>query len=1606
MDSPPFPSADMFESVNAVAALDALDKKALPTILTSQNTLEKPTAPISGLEATPSSPFPPISTKTRPQNANYDHHGVLAESWEFIQHLLDQTQAPERKIDKANGDGHNGSTDDSKTSVQSIDDTFAPSRAQLDALISLVLFLERSNGMFRDHVIPHLLKWVHILPRMRPSDIWMDYIPLEAFSYLFVIRLLRLGEVFPECASQVWKSVTDTYFVIVGDVSDKLPDRVRSSTLPVWRGVTRAMTEAPCSNHLEIVEPLLGIARTTVTDASVRAVRTAFAQGVPSVAERLRWGSGPYVLDRRVETTSWMHQRSQSAYVLGAFTMIRNIATGLCKGTLQMTFDSGAGSQPDYDLWTLIVPSVLKKAPLRCVGDTEKNSVRELFDIALKWALELRHQIRASQQPDMQEPSSAQSLETKCSALSVVLQVAIVCVLLTNEVKEDLLTRLNQFLGDDAFLTVSGGLLLYTTSMEALGVTAVTFPKTTKAIVDLLREYLASPSVVLLKASPEARQIIRNCAVRTVSRILICTGNKEFTKATLYSFLHLLYSIDSTTPNGTFTEAQRVVYENFLAAITDIACLSGTKEVVEISTSALIRRIDPSVVQPDLFVFDRLADIFISTDSVEVATSITNLMSQLGKRSDVGSAQSVELVLNRLLGHLKRGDRPAAIHRMITRQVVQMFVDKAMWARFGVDDQINKPAQERELLRLVHVIRGFLESPSYDPAEFDHTTETVYLFRNFWIYCVIIGLDSRANWKEGWREPLVDIARKSPALVIKETTVPLETDLDSNSPLRQKLTDAFTTKARSALIQCVPAKAGEQRPLSSKVVIYMLTVYQLETLRCIKGSIKHLLRYLSAVGTFSDQVWPFLESTVYQVVERYIYIRQQVPTSQYEILERDLTPFVIAAGNRIPRCRLAARTCVEKVIAAFPFMLWNRTLMTTLLHILFSLAGEFPVNPADRNVQDPTLVDLQKYLSIPDRRDHRQEVINAYMDFGQRWLALSMKVSASECTGILQNYILRLQLLESKDVALIAPSTTSKVLRLLGPDVFAAVWSRGMFPEQLRYLGEVLAQIPSLADPGQAADTDHAWLNMADELKRDFKELAPPHVSNITARDENKFAAALASLMQRSVGFFSISKKFDKDLLRFLCWTPMKVFTEKILGLATSCWSLLVTARPDLEGHVIAELAEAWEWTRQVGLGIFSTKHHRIDPMTKNMSFVPTQKGCDDDTIDFTIPHLLWTEFFLDRYEVARFRRADHGKIYQKIAQTTLEDSSKLCTVRGCRTVLFKILALVAKFFTELPYNQGTARWALLMYLYSGFVPWFSQAPVWVGTMDAKLQRGEMEAMLQFYASVKSQSVAHPVSSDNFGNPISLNADFTHPIIREALDKRLYRFGAWKPDGISYRIPPESGLDLLQILTENEIQHLWAWLNPLGETHSALGDLAIPSGHVIAPNKWKDVVDTAWAIRPALALQLLHRFPKDVHRATLSSLVSQNPAACLEVPSALWILTQDRKNLEKYSLHMRFLMLWQPVPPMSAISIATSISPPNPWLTQYFMRTLEHYPPEDVFFYVPQLVQALRHDAVGYVERYIVETAQASQLFAHQIIWNMNANMYKDDDAKVVRVYA
>ncbi|RQM06895.1 hypothetical protein DH86_00000031 [Scytalidium sp. 3C] len=151
---------------------------------------------------------------------------------------------------------------------------------------------------------------------------------------------------------------------------------------------------------------------------------------------------------------------------------------------------------------------------------------------------------------------------------------------------------------------------------------------------------------------------------------------------------------------------------------------------------------------------------------------------------------------------------------------------------------------------------------------------------------------------------------------------------------------------------------------------------------------------------------------------------------------------------------------------------------------------------------------------------------------------------------------------------------------------------------------------------------------------------------------------------------------------------------------------------------------------------------------------------------------------------------------------------------------------------------------------------------------------------------------------------------------------------------------------LLNVLLETERSKLLVWLNPLTESSdgAAPGHLSKSAVEATLIN----LVKTAWIENPSLAIQLATRFSSVKLHKEIRSLLLSSPEKAISEPEALPVLLGGAL--------------------------------PNDVSTQ---------------------LKTLRYDALGYVERYILETAKFSQLFAHQIIWNMKANAYKDEDSEV-----
>ncbi|KAJ1550357.1 phosphatidylinositol-4- kinase, partial [Nowakowskiella sp. JEL0078] len=212
------------------------------------------------------------------------------------------------------------------------------------------------------------------------------------------------------------------------------------------------------------------------------------------------------------------------------------------------------------------------------------------------------------------------------------------------------------------------------------------------------------------------------------------------------------------------------------------------------------------------------------------------------------------------------------------------------------------------------------------------------------------------------------------------------------------------------------------------------------------------------------------------------------------------------------------------------------------------------------------------------------------------------------------------------------------------------------------------------------------------------------------------------------------------------------------------------------------------------------------------------------------------------------------------------------------------------------------------------------------------------------------------------------------------------------------RVDLEDAHQLLLLLLESEMSRLTTWHDPLDEKKSENSINIVMN--MEKTTKWSATVRTAWAIKPQLVLQLRQRFNMplvlDIIEREITEICGSEAVALLDYSEGATYLIKHQKT----ETILRTMLYWAPVSPISAIALLGPNSKPHPWILQYATQSLEKFPVEQVFFYIPQMVQALRYDSGGYVEHFILSAAKSSQLFAHQIIWNMNANMYKDGDGK------
>ncbi|XP_063368926.1 phosphatidylinositol 4-kinase alpha isoform X2 [Cydia amplana] len=931
------------------------------------------------------------------------------------------------------------------------------------------------------------------------------------------------------------------------------------------------------------------------------------------------------------------------------------------------------------------------------------------------------------------------------------------------------------------------------------------------------------------------------------------------------------------------------------------------------------------------------------------------------------------------------------------------------------------------------------------------------LFRDYWLYCVVMGFTAAESrlWPQEWYAGVKEIAVKSPCLVSQTSLRSDLRELQYTSAVRNdsvSVTELQELKTQILNLldhpQDVSVIVGK---LTFAPCMYLLSVYWLETLRVTNSpepSLQPIIEYLSDIALQKDKsmMWQCVASVGDKVFLKFLDVMSEKVKD--ESRERELeshAQFLLVNFNHIHKqIRRVADKWLAGLVDRFPHLLWNCRVLWSMLDILQVLSYSLELDP---NEETPLLKvpGTDFTLQLQDTLEGREGIVKDFADRCHGIVQEAMKWAPQSTRSHLQEYLNQVPnstLWHHVGLAL----ATGALLGAAGLNRASAPLSRAaldkrpscvtqdsaallaVVSQRSRYAGEVAGAVAAEGG-GEAA----LW-RVGARLHTALKDAC-------SSESETAHRAALwrATALLVHARHHATQDGTARALLHSVAWSQVDIFTEDAVTSAVECWQWLATARPELELRLLQEMFAAWQCTVDRRMGLFS-------PQTEETSPLAAYEGSKlEPRPPFVAPHAVWVRYFCELAETAKYNSHEKVEMLASMLHRSLplavgdvrDNINRHVEAVGVR---FKLLSCGLSLLQGDILPRSLARNILRERVYSACLDYFCRGLQCPSKTSCAL-REDIISLIKFwqlmhsdkkylkssdigecdfdqlgpssqqsiYTSISPTDARSSVNSSDMGNRQTTGWINTVPMSTTTLSSGAGSI-AGKRSNRSVKPPAKSQdtfvkdyvrrRNLILELMAVEIEFLVTWHNPHGRPEQAVpgeDNIATWRSKPNTERTWRDYAKLAWDISPTLAVFLPERFNNEGIVAEMRRKVQAQPTAVCHIPQALKYLvtTETLLNDAHELVHM---VTWARVTPVEALSYFSRQYPPHPLSAQAAVSALTSYPSSAVLLYIPQLVQALRHDTMGYVSELIKSLARKSQVVAHQLIWNMHTNMYTDEE--------
>ncbi|KAI0362486.1 atypical/PIKK/PI4K protein kinase [Trametes cingulata] len=1247
-------------------------------------------------------------------------------------------------------------------------------------------------------------------------------------------------------------------------------------------------------------------------------------------------------------------------------------------------------------------------------GDSQRAALRATMKNALGTFTTLLVQI---QEMDADPAEDSYCWET----MSESLKLAAVCCAALDQLDASLYDRLQTLLSADSPIFDN---MVQEAALKSTAILVRHFPDTAAAMASHLRRFVTSPlSIFEFEFATTAHTPSPLlAAAKCLSLCIDLAPGDDLIMSYMYSLLNYiaatskdifetssilgmnlgdvsdfgtLHAVESGL-RGLTEDEKRTVGISTISVATRLALESKSEEVTRLTISMLLQRMRSAEPTVEAAIAYNLVDLALTAPQSSFL-DIIRAFSAINRSANLDDTRfSNNMVLAAQTRLAKELKGRAELYQIYLMELLTLFADKGVAIQNAAISNHHAKLEEmsEQLASLLLPIDALLSHEDFEIGA-DVSYNVVTLFRNMWFLCVLFGFTSppeRGHTAMEWRQPaLARIAARTPPIVLEEAHDTIVSDLEYNTVIRQEYVETVISRHRALLTKHIPLRAGEARSLLPGQILFLLAMHDIESMRSAAGLPSSLVSYFVNKGINKTAALLLcMESVAEKVIRGSISdlngqaAKQSLPSG----LSQELRALLVASTHRIPKAREIASRYLNRLITSFPSLMCDPPLVCAILEVLTLLRQATENEFLDED--NPTYVyhseRAKLTLQLSDSYAARNQMLSQLQRDTTTWFELALSRAPMELHSTLQKYLATLQSSSLAESSELGASVAVQWAKAIGPidrklsSLSSLSTSR---PDRAKTMASQLASKGYFAGEavgfrfgraGSADRLDHA----AEFVPMQEIELLKKRIANTIAglreKKANLTIADLKRLLFRAASTLIFIEQWDYDLAHYLVALPFEAFTQSAISAGIESWTWVIAEKPEYEVTLMSEIAAGWDTSIKLGKGMFSKSQNYVDPFLHEVQYSPTDKVKIDRaarTVNRLLaPHTLILQLLFSRLQAARYRRPGLMLLFQRLALLSARAYRTICTHPLAREVRFAFLlfgfeALKSSFLDVFCEHQ------LRLSLYHAAYSWFAVRPQWSYGSNRVQLDADIKLLSEFLSYLQADTIR--------GFPALSSLAPAHA-----------------PSQPSQYVAALKNLILpLRLLVENEVFRLTVWSNPTNDPKRGT-DHICQLEKTMFDSSWTSAVRRVWEIDPAIAVYFAERFNYPAVQAEVGRLVRSNTADVLDVPEALHFLVGDRLDLS-VQRDLRYLLLCAPVTPVLAITFFERRYQNHPQLLQYAHRVLEQHPVELTFFFVPQVVQALRYDDLGYVARFVFETAKISQLFCHQIIWNMKANCYRDD---------